>query len=67
MGAVGAAAVAGPQTLRSSISSAACALGPPVGLGQFDVDHQAVPVLGQHVAQVAELRALLLALAETCA
>ena len=38
-------------------------LGPAIGLGQLHVDDQAVPVLGQHVTQVAELRALLLGLA----
>ena len=38
-------------------------LGPDVGLGQLDVDGQTVTVLRQHVTQVAELRALLLALA----
>ena len=37
--------------------------GPDVGLGQLDVDDQTVPVLGQRVTEVAELRALLLALA----
>ena len=40
-----------------------CPLGPPVGLGQLDIDDQTVPVLGQHLTEVAELRALLLALA----
>ena len=38
-----------------------CALGPAVGLGH--VDDQTVPILGQHVTEVAELRALLFVLA----
>ena len=38
-------------------------LGVPVRLGQFDVNLQTVPVLGQDMAQIAEPRLLLFALA----
>ena len=37
--------------------------GVAIGLGQFDINHQPVTVLGQHMAQVAEPGRLLLALA----
>ena len=39
------------------------AFGIAIGLGQLDIDHQAMTILGQRMAELAELRALLFAFA----
>ena len=62
VGAVGAQRGRSPDTAFEH-RQGGVAFGVATGLGQLDIDHQAVTVLGQHMAQVAEPGRLLLTFA----